>query len=268
MTGRPRERLPRVDREGHTGPTNDLESPQVGSERIAGLVSRKIECHGEILGVERGAQLRRLDALGLGVVAECAKDDRAAEPVPLPGASLIENDLARITGGQVAPCVQQRSEPRLGMQRIVGRQLGAQISHAGPQALLGLQQSHAAARRRQERRERIQAARADELSPVGIGIDGGVQRRHRLERHADVHVQMQLDRAAESHVAPLPVTCRTISDPAPSELGNDLLHGVPVARRGNDAQPLLEVRIRQGHRLDAIGTRLRVPTLMPRGITR
>ena len=37
-----------------------------------------------------------------------------------------------------------------------------------------------------------------------------------------------------------------------SELGNDFLDGVPVARRGDDAEPLFEVRIREGHRFDAI----------------
>ena len=126
-------RLPCVDREGNTGPTDDLECRQVSRERVAGLVSRKIECHGQILGVQRCAELCRLDALGLRVVAECAKDDRAAEAITLPGASLFENDLDHLTGTEVALYVPQGSEPRLGMQRIVGRQLGAKIPHAGSQ---------------------------------------------------------------------------------------------------------------------------------------
>ena len=159
-----------------------------------------MQCRGE---------LRRPDALGLAVVAERAEDDRTAEPVPLPGPGLLDHDLDHLTGAQVTLDVPQRSETRLSVKRIVGRQLRPQVPHAGSQAPFGLQQFHVALGRVQERDERIEPLGADELPPVGVGVDGGVERHHRLIGHADVHVQVQLDGAAEPHRAPLPAGRRS-----------------------------------------------------------
>ena len=176
----------------------------MGRQRVAGLVAGQVERHGQVLTVQRRGELRRPDALGLAVVAERASDDRATEPVPLPGPGLLDHDLHHLTGSEVALDVAQRSETRLGVQRTVGRQLGPQIPHAAAQAPLGLQQLHVALGRVQERDERIEPLGADEVPPVGVGVDGGVQRRHRRKGHADVHVQVQLDGAAEPHRASTP----------------------------------------------------------------
>ena len=219
-------RLPRVDRERRTGAADDLEGRQVRRQRVARLVAGQVERHGQVLAVQRRGELRRPDALGLAVVTKRAENDRATQPVPLPGPGLLDHDLRHLTGGQVTLDVAQWSETRLGVQRIVGRQLRPQVPHAGSQANLGLQQFHVALGRVQERDERIEPLRADEVPPVGVGVDAGVQRRHRLEGHADVHVQVQLDGAAEPHRTPLSTGCWATAER--STTGTEPRHSAPA----------------------------------------